>query len=64
MQNGTQHVKANEGATNKQQDVRSRPLHAASRVVRQVASIKNFLTSFKKDLEYIMVEIPKRPDGK
>ena len=64
MQNGTQHVNANQDVTEKQQDVRSRPLHATSREVRQVASIKNILTSFKKDPEYIMVEIPKRPDGK
>ena len=66
MQNGTKYAKANEDATDKQQqqNAKSRQLHAASRVVRQVASIKIFLTSFKNDPEYIMIEIPKRPDGK
>ena len=33
-------------------------------MVQQVASVKMFLSSFKKDSEYVLVEIPKRPEGK
>jgi len=50
--------------TNKQQNLKIRTFQAAARVVGQVATVKTFLSSFKKDSEYIMVEIPKRLDGK
>ena len=33
-------------------------------MVQQVASVKMFLSSFREDSEYVLVDIPKRPDGK
>lgn len=50
--------------TNKQQNLKIRTFQAAARVVGQVATVKTFLSSFKKDSEYIMVEIPKRLDDR
>ena len=43
---------------------KSRTLINTAKVVKQVTNVKMFLTSFKKDSEYVFVEIPKRPDGK
>lgn len=61
-------VKSLENVSDKQQQAELRSRQAlgaqATRVVRQVAHIKMFLSSFKKDSEYVLVEIPKRPDGK
>ncbi|KAL9971401.1 hypothetical protein ACROYT_G023921 [Oculina patagonica] len=41
---------------------KSRALINAAKVVQQVANVKMFISSFKKDSEYVFVEIPKRPD--
>ena len=43
---------------------KSRTFKNAAKMVQQVASVKMFLSSFREDSEYVLVDIPKRPDGK
>lgn len=57
-------VKSDENLNRLKPEAKSRALINASKVVQQVANVKTFLFSFKKDSEYVFVEIPKRPDGK
>ena len=45
-------------------EAKSRAFKNAAKMVQRVASVKMLLSSFKKDSEYVFVEIPKRPDGK
>ena len=61
--NGARDIKSDENL-NKPEPSKSRAFKNAAKMVQQVASVKMFLSSFKKDSEYVLVEIPKRPDGK
>lgn len=38
-------------------------LHAA-KMVQQMTNVTTFLSPFKRESEYVFVEIPKHPDGK
>ena len=60
--NGAKDMKSDQNLN--KPEPKSRAFKNAAKMVQQVASVKMFLSSFKKDSEYVFVEIPKRPDGK
>jgi len=60
--NGVRDMKSDENLN--KPEPKSRTFKNAAKMVQQVAGVKMFLSSLKKDSEYVFVEISKRPDGK
>lgn len=58
--NGGRDIKSEENLN--KPEPKSRTFKNAAKMVQQVASVKMFLSSFREDSEYVLVEIPKRPD--
>ena len=49
---------------NSKPETKKTTLLYAAKMVQQVTNVTTFLSSFKKDPEYVFVDIPKHPDGK